>query len=227
MRLGTDEWPPYEYSTPNGEITGIATDLLKEVFSRMDAPVASLESFPWARGLKQIEAGRLDVLFSANYDETRLRYVRYPKGDLVLSQWVFFVRSEDRERLTFNSFDDLKDHRIGVVRDYSYTPEFSDFIEKNKSAVVVSSDRANLELLLRGRVDYALCDYLNCLQLVNQDRLEGQIFPLDDKPLANIYLYPMFNRSTVSQEFVDRFDEVLLGLKREARYWDIINRHIK
>ncbi|MBU1003777.1 MAG: transporter substrate-binding domain-containing protein [Proteobacteria bacterium] len=227
LRLGMDEWPPYEYTTAKGEISGIATQIVLEVFSRMGASVQGIESFPWARGLRRIEAGQLDVLFSGIYDESRLYYVRYPKVELIISRWVFFVRKEDRAHLAYNSLDDLKGHRVGVVRDYFYTPAFNEYIENNRDIVTVSSDRANLELLLRGRVDYALCDYLNCLQLLNAGKLKDQLSPLEETPLADIRLYPLFNLATISQAFVDRFDEVLQGFKQEARYLEIINENIQ
>lgn len=224
---GTEEWPPYAYTVPDGSIQGMSTDIVRAVLGRMGVGLGELASYPWVRGLKLLEGGGLDLLYSAVYDPARLRFGRYPKTPLFLTQWVFFIRKQDAGKLRFRSMDDLDGRRVGVVRSYSYTPEFNRYLRSGGESVEVSSDRANLELLLRGRVDYAVLEYMNGLALMARDGLGGQLVPLTGEPLGVIRLYPLFNRINVSQDFVDRFDRELAAFKRDKAYDEIVNRHLR
>lgn len=226
LLIGTEEWPPYEYSGPAGRLTGLSTEIMRAVLDRMGASVQDLSSYPWARGLKLLEGGRLDVLYSAVFDRERQLYARYPKTPLFTTQWIFFIRSEDVGRLRFRSFVDLENGGVGVVHGYSYTPKFNLFIKNSDKVVSVSDNRANLELLTRGRVDYALFEYVNGMHLLEQTGMTDEVVPLVGEPLGVIRLYPLFNRATVSEAFVDRFDRELADFKARPAYWKIVNRYL-
>lgn len=222
--VGTDEWPPYEYATENG-VSGIATDIVQTVLERMGVGVESLSQFPWVRGLRMLEGGELDVLYAGIYDQERLAYVRYHSEPLVSSRWVLFARKGMGAK-SYESLNDLRGRTLGVVRGYSYTPEINDLLQDNKLVVEASTDEAILELLVRGRVDFALCDMLNCQYLSNRLGLDYTIQVVPGPPLSEITLYALFNRATISESFVKRFDKELRALKAENTYGDILRKHL-
>lgn len=222
--VGTDEWAPYEYAA-NGGVQGIATDILSAVFRRMDVPVDSISQFPWIRGLRMLEGGELDVLYAGIYDPDRLTYVRYHSVPLVASRWVLFAR-KDKAATPYKSIDDLRGRTLGVVRGYSYTPEINDLIEGNRLVVETSSDETNLEMLVRGRVDYALCDMLNCQYLANRLGIDLDVQPVPGPPLSEIRLFALFNRDNISESFIERFDAELRAFKSEDSYAAILRKHL-
>ena len=222
--VGTDEWPPYEF-TSHDEVRGIATDVLMAVFQRMGVTVAGINRFPWARGLRMLEGGGLDVLYSGIYDPERLAYVRYHKDPLVVSNLVLFARKDEKN--AYASPADLEGHSLGVVRGYSYTPEVNGIVTDNKHVVRTSSDADNLNLLVHGRVEYALCDELNCRYLVGRLGLEDTVAQVPGPSLARISIYALFSRQRVSEAFVARFDETLRAFKADRAYAAILRKYLR
>ena len=224
--VGTDEWPPYEFAGPDGSVRGLATEIVTEVCRRMGESVASIAQYPWSRGLKMLEAGSLDVLYAGVFDPTRLDFVRYHKEPLVESRWVLFSRREGGERLVYSSLSDLDGHLLGVVRRYSYTPEIDSYLARHKEVVEVSSDEDNLELLVRGRVEYALCDVLNCRFVAERIGIADLVVQVEGPALASAPIYALFSRKTVSASFVERFDAGLRAFKLSSEYGAILRRHL-
>lgn len=59
---GDDAYPPYAF-TEGGEMAGIYTEVLTEIFTKMPDYSISLEGTPWQRGLAQIERGQIFALY--------------------------------------------------------------------------------------------------------------------------------------------------------------------
>ncbi len=53
LELVTLQYPPYEYEE-NGEVKGLAVEIVKEVFKRLDQPI-SIKVYPWARSLDNVK----------------------------------------------------------------------------------------------------------------------------------------------------------------------------
>lgn len=228
LRIGTDEWPPYEYAsgTPgNDRIEGFSTEVILNVLKKMDVSInGRIEQYPWARGERMVIDGSLDMLYTAATSPKREKIVYYPSESLVESAWSLFIRAEDSERLKYESFIDLKGKRIGVVRAYAYTPELWAFMEQEQNYEEVAEDEQNVRKLVYKRVDYIVMDYGNGLYLIDKMGYKGKINPLK-KPISTISLYPIFSRNTVEKDFVDKFSEELRQFKKTPEYKSIYSKH--
>lgn len=228
LKIGTDEWPPYEFVTglPENEyISGFSTEIILAVLKKMNVVAdGRIEQFPWARGEKMVIGGSLDMLYTAATSERRAKIVHYPAVSLVESAWSFFIRIEDSEKLKFETFDDLKGKRIGVVRAYVYTPELWAFMEAEKNYEEVAGDEQNVNKLMYKRIDYIVMDYGNGLYLIDKMGFTGKIVPIK-KPLSKISLYPIFSKKTVNKEFVDKFSQELKTFKVTTEYKRIYNKY--
>jgi len=214
LNLVCDEWAPYQI-VENGKVTGFSTEVVESVFRRMNVSVESITAFPWKRAVVVFEKGKADALFSANYTEERTKFARYPQESIVESPWVLWVRSEDEA--IFKSWEDLRGKRIGVVRGYSYTDEFWNFIKKNATYDEVTSDEINFRKLDACRVDYVAAELGNGLYIIKKLGLNS-IHPLMETPLKSDGLYIMFNKSKISAEFVEQFSGELAKFKKESVY---------
>ncbi len=219
MDIICDEWPPYQ-KVENDNISGFSTELVKTVLERMSIKISSLKVYPWKRAITMMEKGQTDALFSANYAKERENFAWYPEEPLIQSPWVLWVREEDG--LKFDSFDDLRGKRIGVVRGYSYTSEFLDFIEKYAEIEEVTDDETNFRKLNRSRIDYVAAELGNGYHLVNELKL-NKIIPLRNKPIKSDGLYLIFSKNRVSKETVERFSGELKKFRQEEAY-QILNR---
>jgi len=214
MDLICDEWPPYQI-VENDKITGFGTEIVKTVLERMEVKISTLHVYPWKRAITMMEKGDADALFSANYAKEREAFAWYPEEALIQSPWVLWVREEDG--LKFDSFEDLKGKRFGVVRGYSYTPEFWDFIKKNAQPDEVTDDETNFRKLNMSRVDYVAAELGNGYHLLKNMKL-NKIVPLKDKPIKSDGLYLIFSKKRVSKETAERFSAELKKFRQEAKY---------
>ncbi len=217
LRLGTDVFPPFEY-IENGQVVGLSTDIVTAVLASMGVAIEWIEIFPWSRAMRLVEDGEIDVLYSGVQVRERHRRLHYPKTPLVASKWVVVVRSQDKDRFPFESWDDLKRGRVGIVRGYRHQDEFDAFLRRNVVYEIAGENYQNLLKLRAGRVDYVVCDYLNCLYLIQQMRLDASLHIYGDTPISYTKYYAMFSKATVDAAFVRRFDEHLRGLKASAVY---------
>lgn len=185
------------------------------VFERMNIEFVSMKAYPWNRAIKMMENGTADALFSANYTKDRTEFAYYPKETIVDSPWVMWVRKESG--LKFESLNDLIGKRVGMVRGYSYTSDFRDFIRTHTLFEEVASDEQNFRKLNGGRVHYIVAELRNGAHIVRSLGFDG-IIPLDKNPVKFDGLYLIFNKRNVPRSLVDQFSVELGKLKQEPVY---------
>ncbi|MEZ4529358.1 MAG: ABC transporter substrate-binding protein, partial [Desulfobacterales bacterium] len=208
----------------HNKLTGFGTELVKTVLERMDVKIRSLHVYPWKRAIAMMEKGQPDALFSANYTKERENFVWYPEEPLIQSPWILWVREEDR--LKFDSLEDLREKRIGVVRGYSYTSEFLDFIQKFAEIDEVTDDATNFRKLNAGRVDYVAAELGNGYWLLKKLKLK-KIIPLRDKPIKSDGLYLIFSKSRISKETAEQFSAELKKFKQEEAYQILCKKYFR
>ncbi len=212
LQIATDRWPPYE-NISNIDFPGYSTEIIRHVLDIMGVQ-ADIKAYPWARGVEMVFRGQTDGLYSATFTEERARYCHFPDEPLLLSKYVFFIRSTDKDRFRFDSYDDLTGKQIGVVRGYAYSEEFWNFVKKNKNYQEVPTDEQNFKKLLSGRIDYLVADYGNGMALVREMELAGKVIPLLARPVREDGLYLIFSKRTTASEFVKRFSDTLREFRK-------------
>ncbi|KAA5604466.1 amino acid ABC transporter substrate-binding protein [Roseospira marina] len=217
LRLGTDEWSPYEYRVGNS-VAGIATNIVLAVLESMQVPIEEVRVYPWGRAVRLAEAGDIDLAYSGVLTEDRRDALWFPETPLIESEWVVAVRAADRARFPFSSWDDLKRGRVGVVRGYRYGDPFDTFLKQNVTTEVVDQNYQNLLMLQGGRIDYAVCDFRNCAHLIEKNALQNTLHIYTDRIAAQTRYYAMFSKKTVSADFVARFDAHLRALRDSPGY---------
>jgi polar amino acid transport system substrate-binding protein len=136
-----------------------------------------------------------------------------------------FIRKSDEGKLKFNSFDDLKGKKIGVVRAYAYTPEFWKFMEAEKNFDDVVDDETNFKKLNAGRIDFVAAEYGNASMILRKLGLADKMIPLLQNPIRTTGLYLIFNKQKVSQKFTDDFSSNLKAFKATPAYKSIYQKY--
>ncbi|MDD4733188.1 MAG: transporter substrate-binding domain-containing protein [Desulfovibrio sp.] len=222
LRLGTDEWPPYEY-TDGEAILGMSTDIVQRVLERSGVCVESLEVYPWKRGLRLLQEGSLDLLFTADYRPSRLAWAHYPDESIVDSGWVVYVRRDRKDLAQAKGLEDLQGQTLGTVIGFGYPTQLVLFLSGEVRNSPVSSDELNFRRLEAGRIDALVCDRYNGAHLARQLKLDPIVRPLPEE-IAPSRLYPLFSRKTVPPELVQRFTATLRAFKKSSEYQKLIQR---
>jgi polar amino acid transport system substrate-binding protein len=212
LRLASSLWPPF---VDTGDDPGVAVDLVTKALARAgyiaQDEVTSLEVV--LRGLRE---GTYDgssslwrspereefLLYSNAYLENRLMLVG-PKGSKVDAA----------------SFAELKGKKIGLVKDYAYGPE----VEQAKEPVFMrgaSTEEENLRALLRGEVDYVLCDALVIHQLTLQyPRQVQEKLAMGSRPLITRALHFTVRKDRPdAQRIIDGFNQQLAKMLSDGTY---------
>lgn len=228
--LGTDEWSPYEFILPgiNGEkdkVSGFSTEVVQHVLFLMNSPVKEIRVLPWSRAENYLQRGEIDALYSASPSNKRQQYAFYSAEPLVDSPWVFFIHKDQEMELKFQSFEDLLGHKVGVVKDYSYTPEFWNFLRESGQYEIVTHDELNFKKLARKRVEMVVSEIRTGLALVRKLGMEDKIVILKGRPIKVSGLYVIFSKKTMKADFVHRFSEELKKFKNTLRYRKIYQKY--
>lgn len=217
-----DAWPPYSYKD-EGVVKGYATEVLSGVFKSIGTDY-TVKSYPWARAEKMALSGEADAVFNASHKEKREAACYYPSEQLFDSTYVFFIKKTDMNRLKYNSFEDLKGHKVGTTKAYSYTKELLDYLGANTTVSESDSDLNNLRRLAAGKIDYFPGEIANITMLLRQEGLSDEIVPLP-KPLIQKPYYIIFNKKNVDQDFVEKFSDALKTFKGTPEFKEISSRY--
>jgi polar amino acid transport system substrate-binding protein len=159
LRLASSLWPPF---VDTGDDPGVAVDLVTKALARAgyiaQDEVTSLEAV--LRGLRE---GSFDGSTSLWRSPEREPFLLY--SNAYLENRLMLV-GQKGSKVDVTSFAELPGKKIGIVQDYAYGPE----LEQAKQPVFVRgpSTEENLRALLRGELDYVLCDALVIHYLTQQ-----------------------------------------------------------
>jgi len=127
--FGNSRWPPYSIVEEDGRKTGINTEIVTELCRRIGIE-AEFQTLPWKRALKYAEQGKIDAIYAARRTKEREKFLHYPSEPLLMERTVILAREGSGIRAA--ELADLKGMIVGVVRGFTYGPEFDSFKEIKK-----------------------------------------------------------------------------------------------
>lgn len=163
-----------------------------------------------------LKEGKLHALYPIAKNRGREAVIYYPEEPFCHSEWVFFIRKNDAGKLKFDSFDDLKGKRIGLTRDYKYTPALWAFVKKENNYELVTVEEQNFRKLMGKRIDYVISEYMVGMHLSKKLGIRDGITALRENPIESIPLYVGFSKKAVKEEFVDKFSGALKIFKSDS-----------
>ncbi len=149
IRLANGYWPPYNGSDlPHG---GCDSWVIEEAFALQGIKV-EYDYFPWVRSLSLSKNGDWDGTPAwADSPEFRKQYF-ISAEPTTIQEWVFFYRKD--QPFIWQTLEDLAGKRVGLTTGYVYSDAFDGLKQKETVTFIESSsDAANLEMLLAGRID--------------------------------------------------------------------------
>lgn len=203
--------PPYGVVRPDGERAGYYTDVTQAALARMGC-TSTLLARPWARGLKELEDGQLDLMPGMLFNRERSRFARFSRG-INLSPNLLFLTGAAARRAALPRLADLRgtDFKIAIETGAYYSAEYAALLVDPRFAARLHPvpDRARAwRMLESGRVDGVISDQASAL-------VAGMpLRPTGDEPRAVLVLSSVparvaFSRRTSDAAFVARFDAAI------------------
>ncbi len=208
VRLTSLEWPPYSGATLAGQGSSIA--VARAAFQSMGHAL-DVTFFPWSRTIITARTSDVFVGYLPEYDLESDQFLLSPA---IGSSTVGFAERRNNP-VHWESLDDLSHLTIGVVQDYTNTPELDARIRTGDISVSLAiTDSQNLLKLAAGRVDLVVIDpyvldYLRAndpMVMAVSDQLQWNA-----KPLGTQTLHVAFTNTSKGRAWLAIFKE---GLER-------------
>ena len=224
LNLVTFEYPPYEY-TYNGEIKGMAVDIVKLIFKEMNQPI-SIEVLPWARAIKYIKSGERDAIFTAFKNQKREKFADY-SAELIPQTVSLFVRKNSMIKFE-SDLTELSSYSIGVVRKVSYGKIFDNAVSNNVLTKIepVNDGTQNFRKLLKGRIDIVVSNRYGGLHILKKLGKLDEVVELP-KSLQSVPSYIAFSKKRNLLDIRDKFDIILKRLKEDGTFAKMLESYFK
>lgn len=223
LELVTLQYPPYEYEE-NGEVKGIAVEIIQKAFKRMQQPI-SITVLPWARAIHKIEHGEADAIFTAFKTSERETFAEF-SNEILMPQIVsLFVKKNSR--IVFDgNISKLSQYQFGAVRKVSYGESFDTAVKNEvlKNIQLVTIGKQNFLKLLRDRIDIVVSNKYGALDILKQLNKLDMVQELSPE-LQSIPSYIAFSKKRNLSAIRDKFDATLKQMKNDGTYDKIINSY--
>ncbi|MGM9515052.1 substrate-binding periplasmic protein [Roseateles sp. DB2] len=237
MRIATGELPPY--ATADAPDSGTALQIVRRAFALAGHEVR-YQFMPWQRAQNETRAGLWDASAYWGANEERRRDFLL-SNNVMSEQWVFVHRRD--KPLTWRSLTDLEPYTLGVIKGYTYTPEFWRLVRKGELKTDgTPDDLAGLRKLLLGRLDalpmergtacYLLLSHFSTEEarqidyhprLLTDSFTTHVIFPKGKARSAQ--LLEDFNRGLKQLQASGEYQRLLRGVACPAHWQESASRH--
>jgi polar amino acid transport system substrate-binding protein len=215
---GTVE-PPLKFLDADQKPQGLDIDIVTAIFGKLGVPVRIELIDSGARLTRNAETGLCDMVLTHSYNAARERYLIYPQQAHLRHSWHFFVRKVDLLQIHYETLADLKPWRIGVTRDFSYTPELTAAMaDPTYHFQQIPMNRLQLRKLLAGRIDTVPMPLVTAFTQIKEEGLTGKVDylpkPLKSSPYFNTWTRAKADENTPAQ--MAAYDAELLRMKRNG-----------
>jgi polar amino acid transport system substrate-binding protein len=227
--LRWDDDPPFSMRNVQGEIVGINVDVNRRVLARLGCQ-AQMRKLPWARALKELELGRLDILPGAFKKPERELYAHFSGPLLAPSRNILFMHRDALARWPIDRLLELQDtaFRLGAQTNVSYGPDYQRLLDNPSFASRISfvTSRSSLwRMVDKRRIDGIIADEHSGMYELHALGLAERI-----KPTAVVVsteaAETAFSKKSVDSVFVAAYAEALQALVRDGSYEQIVRNYL-
>lgn len=228
LLVGWSSWHPFSFRDEQQQLQGLDIDLLEAIFNRAGFH-ANYSEMPWARVLRELEFGTIQLTMSANQTAERDLYARFtlPYRN---EETVLLIRRQDKGRWQeITQLSDLlsrPDFTIGLLRDFDYGTDFRTFMQSpqmEQRLLVRLKMEPLIKLLLAGRIQGVVMDPMGLQQLNLAGLPLDQLTTLLDIQQTPVHL--MLSRRTTTSQQLQRLDEAIQALLQSPEYGQILARY--
>jgi len=222
IKIVTLDFPPYSY-IENGELTGMATEVLMEILSDVGM-MPEIRQYPWKRACCIADTEKNVLIYTIA--RTPQREMKFHFIGEVAPRNNYFFKLAERKDIKVNSVEDLKKYKIGVVRGYATEKSLMD-LGLEPSLQRTLSDINSLRMLFTGRVDLCSMDDTvarHQIRLYNKEARKTGRELLNFSRLEKVYEHPRIGSGRylafgldTSHELVKKFQDSFQRMVRQGK----------
>jgi len=222
MVLLTENFPPYNMAK-NGKnfaqdenISGIATDIVREIFKRAEITYSLTLRFPWERIYKlTLEKPGYGVFVMARLPD-REKLFKWV-GPIGPDDWIMLAKADSK--ITLETLDDARNYKIGAYKGDAIAETLG---KQGLKPIVVLRDQDNAKKLVNGQIDLWATGDPAGRYLARQEGVTGLKTVLR---FNSAELYLALNKD-VPDETVAKLQAALDQLRKEGVVDDIMAKYL-
>lgn len=222
MVLLTENFPPYNMAK-NGKnfaqdenISGIATDIVREIFKRAEITYSLTLRFPWERIYKlTLEKPGYGVFVMARLPD-REKLFKWV-GPIGPDDWIMLAKADSK--ITLETLDDARKYKIGAYKGDAIAETLG---KQGLKPIVVLRDQDNAKKLVNGQIDLWATGDPAGRYLARQEGVTGLKTVLR---FNSAELYLALNKD-VPDETVAKLQAALDQLRKEGVVDDIMAKYL-
>lgn len=215
LKLLTEDYPPFNMQSTTGQISGMATDIVRELMARAGYRY-SIELLPWLRAYNRAVLEPGTCVFSTTRTEQRENQFKWV-GPVVENPWVLYARADDPRQI--RNLEATRPYRLGG---YTGDAVAQYLIARNFEVDLASNDAQNVRKLLAGRIDFWATGKYSGAMLVAREKAANL------KPILtfnNTYMYLACHAGTADQQ-VGYLNELLAKMQKDGTVAKINARYL-
>jgi len=223
VKVVVEHWPPWEIALDKKKqnvSSGVAVDLLKELFARLNMEM-ELTTVIWARALIKIETGDVDLIPMITFSKERNAFMVFT-DPVYVDSFLFAYSTNQFKHFQWQELKELAPYKIGATRGYHYSDSWKKAIDKYQLKINYNkNDISHLKMLLLGRIDLAPLLYSNAQATMST--LSGYVsIQFSKKPLATIPMFLGISRKSFLISKVSEINQVLKEMREDGTYKKIL-----
>ena len=218
--VGSDDYPPFNYSDENGQPTGIDVDLAKEAFGRMGYR-AVFRQINWEEKKEMLDDGEIDCVWGSFSMDGREEEYNWAGPYMVSRQVVAVNESSD-----IYTLKDLEGKRVAVQSTTKPEEIFGNHEDSRIPDIKDLFSMQNRELiypfLSKGYVDAVAAHETAILQYMKDYNLQYRIL---EEPLLTVGLGVAFNKED-KREIAETLTETFKEMRADGSAEKIISNYL-
>nr|WP_295079065.1 transporter substrate-binding domain-containing protein [uncultured Roseateles sp.] len=202
--------PPMSWDQ-DGQLTGVCVAAARRAFAAVGLRLQVEGPTPWARCLRMVESGEVDVNLCGFVNDKRLEHAVMVEPPVGHNEAVLIVRRDSA--LVYKSWADLNGLRIGMGRGVSFGEEFDSYLAQNTQFDTALSEAHNLQKLLLGRLDAVVTARHAGQQQIRATGCETQLRILPGKVVDG----PLFMQMSKRSKHLSVIPQLTAFLKQPAQ----------
>ncbi len=221
-----DPYPPYastEASTST--ISGIKPGIARLIGTDRGF-VAQIKLLPLVRCLEAVKKGSIDAVLPLFKTPEREKFMDFSQTVLTQTSSFVYRTTSFPEGLNWNTFDDLKKYRVGMVRGSHINRLMEETIGEKKT-IFLSSDPATLmKMLAGGRLDLVPVDTRVAKHLIRQEGFSSKL-SISEKIISQEESYFGVARNPQGKQLINEINLFLNSAAGKNAIQDLLENYDK
>jgi len=211
LRIVTEEQYPYNYAGANGTVTGQATDVVREILSRLNQ-TADITILPWSEGYRLAQAGPGVALYSTVRTDDREHLFKWVGP---VSSYDIILYARNGSPFQINSLESAKKAgQICVVKD-DFRHQY--LLDNGFTNITTTdSDAECIHKLMAGSTDLWLGSRANALGVAGKEGLNASAFQ-EVFHVRTVQMYIAFSPDT-PDSVISAWQGALDAMKDDGTY---------